>query len=209
MKPVIPPEVQYNVDDEGWALIEQYIWDIGDDEEIEKLIDKAIRILLVHPEFEKLLWKNKKELTKIYDDKSFGEVVSKIQRIILKITQEIAMEQIENTSAFSSLKLGNLKGVFGKIHVRGKSVDNDNDNSDEKEEKKVEDMTAGELYGFDEDGKSKAEKYAFWNMRVYNDLKKVFNIEKDIAKESYLWSFLLSIACCIVQYISYISYFFH
>ena len=39
------------IDNEGYALIESYIWDIGEDEETERLIDKAIRILLIHPEF--------------------------------------------------------------------------------------------------------------------------------------------------------------
>ena len=205
-KPAIPTEAQYNVDDNGWALIETYIWDIGDDEEIEKLIDKAIRILLINPEFENFLWKNKKTLTKIYDDKSFGQVVSQIHGIIMDITQEMVIAQMETTSTLQSLKqtvnLGSLQGMFK--HVTSKS-DQDDDNEleintvqNKEEDKELAALSDDEVYRINTDSEmNMAEKYAFWNMTVYNELKKVFNITNK-ARESYLWSYLLSVACCIV-----------
>eukprot|EP01084_Bolivina_argentea_P111714 199274_1 len=58
-------------------------------------------------------------------------------------------------------------------------------------------MTDEELYGLDESESDRlVQKYAFWNISVYNELKKSFGINNK-ARESYLWSFLLSIACCI------------
>ena len=184
------------------------VWDIGDDEEIERLIDKAIRILLIHPEFEKFLWKNRKTLIKIYDDETFGEVVSQIHKIIMEITREMALEKMEHTSALKSLaknvNLSNLKGVFK--HVAGKSDLNEievDSPLNEDDEQKLQNMSDEEWtkYAQQKDGdkqdKDKAQKYAFWNITVYNELKKCFGIN-DKARESYLWSFLLSIACCIV-----------
>eukprot|EP01084_Bolivina_argentea_P111704 199253_1 len=202
----IAHESEYNVDRNGWALLESYIWDIGDDEEIERLIDKALRILLIHPEFEKFIWKNKQTLSKIYTDQSFGEVVSEIPKIIKRITQEMVVLQIENTSAFSKIKknvnISNLKGMFK--HAAGKSDLVDAAEIEMKmydqEEKQLENLSDQELYDYEDDNEldstELAQKYAFWNISVYKELKKCFSI-KNKAQESYLWSFLLSIACCI------------
>eukprot|EP01083_Nonionella_stella_P075254 204496_1 len=163
----------YNTDEKGWALIETYIWDIGEDEEIEQLIDKALRILLIHPAFDTLLWKNQKNIQKLYNDVSFGEIVSQIHGILSDITEEMIKAKIESTSA--------LKGLTDLTDSIGGMIQNIGGKSEEKEK---------------EIDASRASKYAFWNVTVYKELKNAFSINNK-AKKSYFWSFLVAIACTI------------
>ena len=86
---------------EGFPLLEPYIWDVGEDESLEQLIDKAIRLLLLHPTFVEKIWKNKDDnLKQLYNDKSFGEIVSKVHHDVMNICeitfiQEIKRKQIK------------------------------------------------------------------------------------------------------------------
>eukprot|EP01083_Nonionella_stella_P287343 978036_1 len=173
-------EYTYNIDKHGWALIEHYIWDIGEDEEIEQLIDKALRILLIHPDFDTLLWKNKDSIEKLYEDGNFGEIVSQIHPMMEIILHEItaAMAKIENTSAFRQ-SLMNLKTVT----TRAVSDDSAKTFSKAEEEQKKEKHL-------------QQSQYAFWNRTVYKHLMDAF-VLKTKANQAYFWSFLVSIACCI------------
>eukprot|EP01083_Nonionella_stella_P176726 619094_1 len=186
----------YNTDEKGWALIETYIWDIGEDEEIEQLIDKALRILLIHPAFDTLLWKNKDAIQNLYADGTFGDIVSQIHGILFKITEAMVVAKIENTSALKSMK-GTLSGMVKHIAAQSELNETEIDatvNATEEEEE-MKNMSASDLYNFG-DKEQRASDYAFWNISVYKDLKDAFGIDNK-AKETYLWSFLVAIACCI------------
>eukprot|EP01083_Nonionella_stella_P300259 1024032_1 len=186
----------YNTDEKGWALIESYIWDIGEDEEIEQLIDKALRILLIHPAFDTLLWKNKDAIQNLYADGTFGDIVSQIHGILFKITEAMVVAKIENTSALKSMK-GTLSGMVKHIAAQSELNETEIDatvNATEEEEE-MKNMSASDLYNFG-DKEQRASDYAFWNISVYKDLKDAFGIDNK-AKETYLWSFLVAIACCI------------
>eukprot|EP01083_Nonionella_stella_P287342 978035_1 len=168
-------EYTYNIDKHGWALIEHYIWDIGEDEEIEQLIDKALRILLIHPDFDTLLWKNKDSIEKLYEDGNFGEIVSQIHPILLKITAATVVAKMENTSALKSLQ--NFTGTVTTKTCCGFA-------------------TAGTEQEQTKERHLQQSQYAFWNSTVYKQLKDAFVLNTK-AKEAYFWSFLVSIACCI------------
>eukprot|EP01083_Nonionella_stella_P068281 181194_1 len=172
----------YNIDKHGWALIEHYIWDIGEDEEIEQLIDKSLRILLIHPDFDKLLWKNKKNIRKLYADGNFGAIVSKIHPILTEITTAMAIK-IENPSFLDNARASytNLKTAVTTGSVSDDSAKTCCCFSKEEEEKKKH---------------LQQSQYAFWNSTVYKHLKDEF-VLKTKANQAYFWSFLVSIACCI------------
>eukprot|EP01083_Nonionella_stella_P222605 794151_1 len=157
----------YNVDEKGWPLIETYIWSTGEDEEIEVLIDKAIRILLIHPAFDTLLWKNKDSIQKLYADASFGDIVSQIHGTLFKITEAMVVAKIENTSALKSLT-GTISGMAKHIAAQSElnQVDIDATVDATEEEEEMKNMSASDLYNFE-----RASDYAFWNISVYKDLK--------------------------------------
>ena len=61
------------------------IWDVGETEKGEKLIDKAIRLLLVHPRFGKKIWENARAIEKLYNDNTFYQIVSQIRSEVIYI----------------------------------------------------------------------------------------------------------------------------
>ena len=154
---------------------------------------------------DKKIWKNHENLSKLYNDETFGIIAAEIHKIIEQITQEMAVHTIETTSTLKKLtgKVGvdNIKEMFK--HVAGNISSSDIyasrtlDSTQKEEMKSNEKANTDHLLGIEDDQKPKTSKYAFWNISVYNSLKKAFAINSK-AKETYLWSFLLSIACCIV-----------
>eukprot|EP01083_Nonionella_stella_P222606 794153_1 len=172
------------VDQEGWAIIEPYIWGAGEDEQIEQMIDKALRILLIHPAFDTLLWKNKDSIQKLYADASFSDIVSQIHGILFKITEAMVVAKIENTSALKSLT-GTISGMAKHIAAQSElnQVDIDATVDATEEEEEMKNMSASDLYHFS-DKQQRASDYAFWNISVYKDLKNAFGIDNK-AKETY------------------------
>ena len=145
-------EYSENIDDKGYPLIFSYLWDIGDNDDIEALIDSAIRLLLIHPMFEDTIWKDRRIVSQIYNDNTFWKVPLMIPDLVEQISNEITLMQIERKRVIKGLGIGldALKSIM-PFGGKKKSTDDNKDNTvEEIDPEQGKNMNDAELFGYDD-----------------------------------------------------------